>query len=388
MDFNPNKALAYAQALARPRLVGSGEEERVAQEVVDQLRAFGYNVAREPFQYTRAFDQALAYEIGLALFLILLSLIWPIFKIPAGLVIMVLLIGTVLVNDLIQRRAVAPDPNPVQPGSPFLRWGRLYRTANIVARAGHADSAREDRPQLYLVAHYDSKSQRMPIVVRVVLIGVLIVSLGLFVITTLAMSDLTPFPAYMGGLALLAGAPLLLLDVGNESPGAIDNASGLGLVLHLAEILQSRPELLEQVQITILVTSAEEMATMGALYHVQRHLTELRHVRQRLAILNFDGVGVDGGLAWSGRYGMGVQLAKAARALKIRIRPFQMPGLLFDHIPFVVFGLNAATLMTIGSATWAVHTANDTVDKLSAAGFEQAGRVALRLIEQLATGQA
>ncbi len=61
MEFDPNKALAYAQALSRPRLVGSGEDERVAQEIVARLESFGYKVEREPFQFTRAFDIALCF---------------------------------------------------------------------------------------------------------------------------------------------------------------------------------------------------------------------------------------------------------------------------------------------------------------------------------------
>jgi len=386
MDFDPNKALAYARALSRPRLVGSSEDERVAGEVAAQLESLGYQVEREPFQFTRAFDLALAYEIGLALVLIAVSWFLPSFRIVAALVIMVLLIGVTLLNNWIQRQAVAPDPNPAQPASPFLGWGRLYRTANILARPERDDSNLADKPHVYLMAHFDSKSQRMPITLRVALIMAFVISLFLFVIMTLAAVDLGPAPVIMSVIAFLAGAPLLLLDVGNESPGAIDNASGMGLVLHLAEVLQSRPDLLDNARFTMLITSAEEMATMGALYHVRRHLAELHRDGQRLTVINFDGVGVEGQLHWSGRLGLGIRFGTAARALGIWIRPFRWLGVLFDHIPFLPYGFSAATLLTIGPATWGVHTARDTPDKLSARGFEQAGQVALRVIEQIVLG--
>lgn len=385
MDFDPNKALAYAQALARPRLVGSGEDERVAQEVVNQLKSFGYTVDREPFQYTRAFDLALNYEIGLALALVLLALLWPPFR-PLGALLCVLLLQAVaFVNPWIQRRAVAPDPNPARP-SPFLGWGRLYRTANIVARPSFDFPNLENRPHFYLVAHFDSKSQRLPLNLRVTFICMFLVGIILFITFSLARADFGLLSLIIGLVTLLSGAPLLLLGVGNDSPGAIDNASGMGLVLHMAEVLQTRPDLLERARLTILITSAEEMATMGALHHVQRHLAELHRDEQRLTVLNFDGVGVEGQLHWAGPLKLGARLSAAARDLRIWLRPFRFPGLLFDHMPFVTYGVNAATLLVMGPASWQVHTPRDSADQLQAKGFEQAAQVALRVIEQTVLG--
>ena len=47
----------------------------------------------------------------------------------------------------------------------------------------------------------------------------------------------------IGILVIISGIPLLFLNYGNESAGAIDNASGLGLVLHLAALLAGWPDL-------------------------------------------------------------------------------------------------------------------------------------------------
>jgi hypothetical protein len=57
---------------------------------------------------------------------------------------------------------------------------------------------------------------------------------------------------------------------------------------------------------------------------------------------------------------------------------------MFDHIPFARCGFDAVSLMAVGRASWAVHTPGDSADKLHVRGFEQAGRVAWRVIEKLA----
>lgn len=135
MDFDPETALRYAAAISRPRLVGSGEEETVARQIAAQLESFGCCVEREPFRFTRAFDIALALEIGLALALIAFALALrnaaPIFAI----LLLALLAAAPPLNRAIHRRAVAPEEGSQD--SPLsalgLRMGRLYPTANIIA---------------------------------------------------------------------------------------------------------------------------------------------------------------------------------------------------------------------------------------------------------------
>jgi hypothetical protein len=56
---------------------------------------------------------------------------------------------------------------------------------------------------------------------------------------------------------------------------------------------------------------------------------------------------------------------------------------MFDHVPFAQRGLDAVSLAVIGKATRAVHTPGDSADKLHVRGFDQAGQVALRVIEKM-----
>jgi Zn-dependent M28 family amino/carboxypeptidase len=198
----------------------------------------------------------------------------------------------------------------------------------------------------------------------------------------------------IGLLALAFAIPLLFLDVGNNSPGAIDNASSVGLVLHLAEVLAQRTDWQDKFQLTILMPSAEEMTLMGSVAYVTAHEALLREQERSsgLYVLNFDGVGIDGALYYVGhthrsqngdRLSLLARVQKACVELNLPLKRFGFIGALFDHIPFAQRGFDAISLIAVGRASRSVHTLNDSIDKLHVRGFDQAGRVVLRVIDQL-----
>ena len=52
-----------------------------------------------------------------------------------------------------------------------------------------------------------------------------------------------------------------------------------------------------------------------------------------------------------------------------------------DHIPFVRMGVNAVDLIDFDKTYW--HTAEDTIDKLSAHSFDVVGNVLLAVLRAL-----
>jgi hypothetical protein len=66
-------------------------------------------------------------------------------------------------------------------------------------------------PHLYLVAHYDSKSQRMPLVMRITLFMLAIIA-GLILVVLTLFDVSTAFYLPIGLLALAVLIPLLFLD--------------------------------------------------------------------------------------------------------------------------------------------------------------------------------
>lgn len=373
MEFEAERARAYAAQWARPRRVGTSEHARVADEIEAALTAAGWRVRRESFRFTTAPDRVLKLLLGAALGCVLITLLWRAWWAA------LLLPLTALAAGPLNRRA---QTAALKDSSRLGRLGAAQRGQNLIAE--WPGEATDERPHLYLVAHYDSKSQRLPLAARIACF-VVAVTAGL-TMCALTLLNLAPAATLLAGaITALAIAPLLTLDVGNRSPGAIDNASGVGLVVHLAEVLAGRP-VLDRLRVTILIPDAEEWFVMGASAYVQAHHDQLRRESRRLHVLNFDGIGVDGALHTVGgdkTIGLLYQLQSWAKDNHRPLKKFRFFGALFDHMPFAQQGLDAVTLITVGAASRSVHTPRDDASRLDARGFEQAGRATLGVIDQL-----
>ena len=377
MRFNPETALRYACEIARPRRVGSGEEQVVAREIVARLQSFGCRVELQPFRFATGVNTAIAVEVGLSLLLIALA-IWSKEAAPWA---ALLILGMALFFERLNRMVEAASIAGQTPREANLS-GLWQAAFNILATLPGSDSS---LPNLYLVAHYDSKSQRVPLLVRMTMFVVVLGGGAAFAALTLL--GLSTAAVMVGMVVIIVGLPLVFLvaDSGNESPGAIDNASGAGLVLHLAECLAERRDL----NLTILITSAEEMAVMGAAAFVRHNEVVLRQQAEGggLFVLNFDGVGVDGKLHYADSHNQRGRLTGLIKQIvnerRLPLSRFWLAGVLFDHVPFAQHGFDAVTLVTLGKASLSVHTAEDTADKLHVRGFEQAGLVALEVAERL-----
>jgi hypothetical protein len=408
MEFDAKVALNYARSISRPRQVGSGEDEQVAGEIAARLEQFGYQVERQPFQFSTAPTWFLKLEILAGMLLILMTLLarrsGPWTEVLSAVMLLLLMFAIGPINQMVEANSVAPDPDtPVSRRSALcLGIGNRYTSANLVAtRPGLPDDP--TLRHLNLVAHYDSKSQWMPLGVRVALFTAAITGSLLFAgLTLLGLAHpALAFAANVAGVvAVGAGLPLLFLDAGNASPGAIDNASGVGTVLHLAECLARRSDLFDKLRVTVLMTSAEELTLGGASAFVHRNKDQLRCQAESggFYVLNFDGPGVDGKLYVVGEENgrlashasraSHASLASLVRAacseLQVPLGKFLLPGAMFDHIPFARCGFDAVSLITVGGTSWAVHTPADSADKLHVRGFERAGRVVWQVIEKLA----
>lgn len=174
-----------------------------------------------------------------------------------------------------------------------------------------------------------------------------------------------------GILSLAGGVPLALSRMGNDSPGALDNASGLAALLAVAHREADGPS-----DVAFLITDAEEFGLAGA-----------RAVHTRLdpvaGVINLDGLDDRGELRVIERHGwprrglaprLMATLLGSAGALGLPIRRGDLPvGMLLDHLPFAEDGLPAVSLMrgTIRSLL-RVHRPSDTADRLEGDGVAAA----------------
>ncbi len=401
LTFSPQQALDYARNIAKPRRVGSDGEQVLATEITNVLTGFGYHVEQQPFQFISALHGWIRLELVAGSLLILAMMMLRVIShwapIPPAILLLTLIFLANPLHRWIQSTSLLPGVQPKDPLSVrLLSWlGPRFKSTNIIASFpinSHDDAA----PHLYLTAHYDSKSQTLPIPTRMVFFALFILggfSTSTMTILSLLIPELSPILPYLSWVSLLFGIPLIYMDVGNDSPGAIDNASGVGLIFHLAELLAVHQELVQQLHVTLLFTSAEEEGLMGAQAYVEMNEAELggQALKGGLYILNFDGIGTQGKLVLDKIPrkqpkidSLGDWVQDICAELNIPLGRFPPIGALMDHAPFAHHGYEAISLATTGRAAWSVHTRRDTVDKLHPRGFERAGRVALELIQRLA----
>src|SRR5439155_123148 len=118
-----------------------------------------------------------------------------------------------------------------------------------------------EEPRAWLVAHLDSKSQSIPMLIRI--------SSYLALMTVLFVAFGSGFLLLLGAIrhvnwnliviaAVIAALPSLLCFVQNKSRGALDNATGVAAVLLAARLISPEKPL------GVLITSGEELDLAGA----------------------------------------------------------------------------------------------------------------------------
>jgi len=387
MDFNAEEALGIARSLAFPRAVGSTGEKAAVSFIEKKLKDSGYLPQREeffvpltPWTVIKGFIfSAMVISIGARM----LAPSFPIasstlvFLMVAFLAFYTFFWFKLLGSTSIFRRLIS-----------WKKKERLVRSHNITASLpGHGRFG----PHLYLIAHYDSKSQSLSLIHRaffLLLSGLSLLWLGFSYLWS-SRDALDSFPSwgidFPLALLILGLIPLLLLKTTNQSPGGLDNAGSLGVLLHLAEGLKRERAL--RPGVTFLFSGAEELGLQGAFAYLQEHEKEIE--KENSYFLNLDAVGIKGKLRIFSRKGflpIGEEPLFVSR-LKEMGRPFLIRPLLFsfgvlmDHQAFLEKGYQAATLACASSKILNVHTANDTADHLEQEGMEEVGRFILAWIQ-------
>lgn len=378
-----DRILADAYELAFPRAAGSNGDTRMIGMLRERFADLGLQTSVEEFSYD------------------IRSAMWVLRA--------VLVAGAILV--FAASIAIASSPVlgavllgcAVSPGLIFLTWAPwlegLYRrdgpthTANVVGRRV-AESA---RMTLMVMAHHDSKSQSLTLPFRagftmVAIAGAL--TLSALAVVALA-SGTTPGPGWLplvaGGSAAAAALTLATLRNGNLSPGGVDNAGSLAILLELARVLPGAVN--DDVELIFLSTGAEEDHMVGAMRWLDAHLVRLR--ARPLYCLNLDGAGSLGRLVLLERYGfrrlfsttMSAAARRAADRLGYRLRSVTTPPAMgIDAIPFVHRGVPCLTVSSgsLDRATMAVHSSSDRSDNLDASTLERAARLGLEILLDLA----
>jgi hypothetical protein len=236
------------------------------------------------------------------------------------------------------------------------------RATNLVATRGV--------PNVWLVAHLDSKSQPVRMLVRVA--GIIGSSAAMVVAAILAGMSLagTSFSTQTWMVVAIAGAvmtlPVVASTVGSASPGAVDDASGVVTVLRSAALLP------RDARVGVVLTSAEELGMAGARAFAAR--------RERAIALNVDGVD-DRGTLLCMVHGGGSRardaIAAAGRSTGATVRfGSTIPGILTDGVALAQAGWSAVTMSRGTLATLSrIHGSGDDLRTLRGEGIEDMARL-------------
>ena len=359
-------ASGHLRRLARqPRPTGSAEAADARQYCSYVLSSFGFRVTERPFEYSAVVGRYGTPVAGAVL--LLLVIVAAEFSLGghSGAALAMLVVG--LAGVALGGRWVATRGILMLP---MLR----RRGVNIEAVHGDGD------PALWLVAHVDSKSQPVPLLVRAA--GIVLLALATLSAFALAIGDLLgahmvrAWPVVIVA-AILGTIPVLGSVVGRASHGAVDNASGVATILIVAEGIHS------EFPVGVLITDAEELGLAGA----RAWCAETSY--PTAPVLNCDGVDDVGELTvmWTRPRAHGLEnaLRDAARRTRqaLEVTPL-VPGVLVDAVAFSNAGWEAVTLSRGSLATLRrIHTRADDLDHLAGRGIAEAALLLGSVVNKL-----
>jgi Peptidase family M28 len=344
-----------ARLAASPRPTGGAAIAAARAYCELDLRRLGFVVREEPFEYSAFAGRFAAPAFGLLLPLAATlavvartrgadALAW--FAIGAVAAAIAITIGLA--------RGVV--------GAPVMR----RRGVNIEATRGPSPV------RVWLVAHIDSKSQPVPMLMRVA--GVVVTTVGLLgVAVGLIAGSSASVPALV--VAWIGGVPLMLSVVGSRSTGALDNASGVAVVLEtVAQLSAALP-------IGVLISDAEELALAGARAWARS--------RPPGVALNCDSVDDHGTLvAMFTRRRPNRVLSALGEAAASSDEPLRvsrlLPGILTDGVALADAKWETLTLSRGSLRTLLrIHTPRDSLDSMRGVGIAGAARVLARTVSRL-----
>jgi len=271
-------------------------------------------------------------------------------------------------------------------------WGRQTATNLVAVRSNAA-------PKIWLVAHLDSKSQTIPMLLRIVALSALAVFYGLLIVALAALAMMSSgFPPEgmevlhhrlvhtveaLAHLSAFSALPLMFGFTARTSPGALDNATGV------ASVLVALPQI-SRLDVGVLFTSAEELGLAGARAFVMGN-------RAPAVAIDCDTIDDAGDFICMARgrrsRRLDASIDRAARRTGITTRPpmgsgyarlrRMLPGVLADNIPFTDAGWESFTLSRGNLGTLArVHTSRDRADPIDGTGIALAALLIAGTVEE------
>ena len=358
------RAKSLLEALCeKPRFAGSADEARARAICRTELEAAGFDCREMPFDYSQwpgRWGPPLSAAALAATIVVVARMARegrPLLALAIGGAIIAILF---LVDAYARRRWITGFP------------AQRATSVNLEGKRGE--------PRVWLVAHLDSKSQTVPMLVRIAgSVALMVIAVLTALALTLAIFGFEAVNVLWPGLqiaAIAAALPGILCFVGNNSTGAVDNATGVVATILAAQSGDGPSGL------GVLITSAEELGLAGA-----RKMAAT--AQSGTVFLNCDTVDDEGG--WRCMYTVTRPERITAAAFNVASRiamPLRVtrliPGILADSMAFADRGMEAVTISRGTLATLGrIHTRRDFSNTMTGRGAGEASVLLSALAKEL-----
>ncbi|MFX0043646.1 MAG: M28 family peptidase [Candidatus Hodarchaeota archaeon] len=387
MSVIGDNAYRITERLAFPRLIGSEGEKKAIDIVLDEFRKAGYDsIHRDKFNTSFYVWRAIRFlflPIGFCLVLLAIS-----FYINPW--ITLIMIG---VNAFVASRALGMATTSEI--KLMKNEEKNFETENIYVNLGNSDS----KGKVVFIAHWDSKSQLFSSSMRITII--LIAALGAIIILLLylTLSIIQIFAPYriplLNHILLIISITISVIGLlnslnktGNNSPGAYDNAGGVGVVIELANYFKNNS--VSNLEFTFLCTSSEELNLGGIKNYLQQHKDKLD--KDSTYFINLDLIGGNEFIRIITSFGIPRKVSskklnklflKSASELNIKAKDIYLPtGAWSDYMPAVQEGFDACWIASQPGLKL-VHTKKDDMSIVSKSSMKDTLNLCVEVVKKL-----
>jgi hypothetical protein len=263
-----------------PRLTGTEHEKKALKLIQDAITDLGCEYEQQMFNFTSFFSRIypkIGFLLGfIVIFTFFLKIKTPIVPISAIIILMIY-----IVLFAITRR---PEKIPI---------GKKLDSSNVYVKIDSKNGSSDYN--VFFICHLDSKGQRISIFHRIrairywvfsliVLMPIIFVKMFSSVVIEIALFFSGMVPFFINSICT---ALILINTTNNQSPGAIDDGTGIACVYELLSYYSAPQNRLEKINLWFVFTGAEECGTMGIRFFYEK-IKE--YDRKRSIIFNFDSI--------------------------------------------------------------------------------------------------
>jgi len=245
-----------------PRLSGTQNEYKMFELIKTELESLNLSCNVQSFSFTKFYPK-IYQKVTFSLTIWFLLVFFFAYNLLFILINLIIILSIFIPMFIITR-------NPSE-----IRIGKKYNSNNVylnISDNSSKNSLKETigENNLFLIAHIDSKGQTLPMLLRVINIRLWIYSLIASVILIVLKNFLFFNSIFFNIVTLiplivnLITTVIVLLNFSrNNSPGAIDDGTGLATLIELLHYFSSEDFSIKNYNLWFLFTGSEENGTMG-----------------------------------------------------------------------------------------------------------------------------